>query len=44
VRSPGAAPFTIEFGALNPQGPAQYARMTGRAEILLLPSFVCEPW
>jgi hypothetical protein len=44
VRSPGAAPFTIEFGALNPQGLAQYTRVTGRAEILLLPSFVGEPW
>ena len=44
VRSPGAAPFTVEFGSLNPQGLAQYARVAGRAEILLLPSFVGEPW
>jgi hypothetical protein len=44
VRSPGAAPFTIEFGALSPHGLAQYARVIGRAEILLLPSFVGEPW
>jgi hypothetical protein len=44
VRSRGAAPFNIEFGARNPQGLAQYARLTGRAEILLLPSFVGEPW
>lgn len=44
VRSAGAAPFTIEFGALSPHGLAQYARVTGRAEILLLPSFVGEPW
>lgn len=44
VRSRGAAPFNIEFGALNPQGLAQYARLTGRPEILLLPSFVGEQW
>ena len=44
VRSPAGAPFSIDFGALSPQGPAQYARVTGRAEILLLPSFVGEPW
>jgi hypothetical protein len=44
VRAPGSAPFTIEFGALNAQGLAQYARVTGRAEILLLPSFVGEQW
>ena len=44
IRSPAAAPFDIEFGALNPQGLAQYARVMGRAEILLLPSFVGEQW
>ena len=44
VRSPGAAPFNVEFGALNPQGLARYARLTGRPEILLLPSFVGEQW
>ena len=44
VRSRSAAPFNIEFGAQNPQGLAQYARLTGRAEILLLPSFVGEQW
>ncbi len=44
VRSPAAAPFNIEFGALNPQGLAQYARITGRAEILLLPGFIGEQW
>lgn len=44
VRSPAAAPFNIDFGALSPQGPAQYARVTGRAEILLLPSFIGEQW
>lgn len=44
VRSPGAAPFTIEFGTLNAQGLAQYARVTGHPEILLLPSFAGEEW
>lgn len=44
VRAPAAAPFTIEFGAPSPHGPTQYARVTGRAEILLLPRFVGEQW
>jgi hypothetical protein len=44
VRAAGAAPFTIEFGTLIPHGLAQYARVTGRAEILLLPSFIGEQW
>lgn len=44
VRSPAAAPFSIDFGVLSPQGPAQYARVTGRGEILLLPSFIGEQW
>ena len=44
VRSRGGAPFDIEFGTLNAQGLARYARLSGRPEILLLPSFVGEPW
>jgi hypothetical protein len=44
VRAPASAPFTIEFGALNPQGLAQYARIAGRSDLLLLPGFVGEPW
>ena len=44
VRSSTAEPFSIEFGALNPQGLAQYAHVLGRPQILLLPSFVGEPW
>lgn len=44
VRAPTAPPFTIEFGALNPQGLARYARISGRVELLLLPGFVGEPW
>ena len=44
VRSSSAAPFEIDFGTLNPQGLAQYARVTGHAEILLLPGFIGEQW
>ncbi|HET8577126.1 MAG TPA: DUF4340 domain-containing protein [Methylomirabilota bacterium] len=44
VQSSARGSFTIEFGAVNPQGLAQYARVKGRNEILLLPSFVGEPW
>ncbi len=44
VSSSAGAPLTVEFGALNPQGLGQYARVKGRDEILLLPSFVGEPW
>lgn len=44
VRSSAAEPFTIDFGAPSPQGSAQYARVTGRAEILLLPRFIGEQW
>jgi hypothetical protein len=44
VRATGAPPFEIEFGALSPQGLAQYARVSGHAEVLLLPSFIGEQW
>ena len=44
VRATGAAPFTIAFGAPNPQGLAQYARVEGRAELLLLSRFVGAEW
>lgn len=44
IRATGAPPFEIEFGALSPQGLAQYARVTGHAEVLLLPSFIGEQW
>ncbi|HXJ82366.1 MAG TPA: hypothetical protein VMS64_27240 [Candidatus Methylomirabilis sp.] len=44
VRPRGAEPVTVEFGVRNPQGLAQYAHRSGRDEILLLPSFVGEPW
>jgi hypothetical protein len=44
VRTATNTPFIIEFGDVNPQGLAQYARIIGRAEIILLPRFVGEPW
>jgi hypothetical protein len=44
VRSSAAEPFNVDFGAPSPQGSAQYARVTGRAEILLLPRFIGEQW
>ena len=44
VRAGGAEPITVEFGGLNPQGLARYARVRGRSEIVLLPSFVGAPW
>jgi hypothetical protein len=43
VQGPGA-PFTVEFGAVNPQGLAQYARVAGHEEIFLLPRFVGRSW
>jgi hypothetical protein len=44
ARAAGVAPFEIEFGASSPQGSAQYARVTGRPGIVLLPSFVGAQW
>jgi hypothetical protein len=44
IRSATGEPFAVAFGALNPQGLAQYARVEGRDEVLLLPSFAGEPW
>jgi hypothetical protein len=38
------ASFTIEFGSLNAQGLAQYARVRGGDAVFLLPRFVGEPW
>ena len=37
-------PFIIEFGGLNAQGLAQYARVAGGPEIVLLPRFVGQEW
>lgn len=44
VRAADGPAFALAFGAANPQGLAQYARVPGRAEIVLLPRFVGEPW
>jgi hypothetical protein len=44
VRAGTGAPFTIEFGARNHQGLAQFARVGGAREIVLLPGFVGEAW
>ena len=44
VHGATAEPFTVQFGGTNPQGLAQYARVGGRDEIVLLPRFVGEQW
>jgi hypothetical protein len=44
VRAAGLPPFEIEFGGSNPQGLAQYARVLGRPDVVLLPSFVGASW
>lgn len=44
VQSPDAPPFSVEFGAVNPQGLAQYARVAGRDGVVLLPRFVGRSW
>jgi hypothetical protein len=44
IGSSAAPTLTIEFGGLNAQRLGQYARIRDHQEILLLPSFVGEPW
>lgn len=44
VHPSGGEPFTVQFGGPTPQGLAQYARIAGRDEILILPRFVGEQW
>lgn len=44
VRGATSAPFVIHYGAIHPQGLAQYTRIGGNAAIVLLPRFVGEPW
>ena len=44
VRTTTSPPFVIEFGDVHPQGLAQYVRISGSEDILLLPRFVSEPW
>ena len=44
ARTVSDPPFTIHFGVKNPLGLARYARVDGRAEVVLLPAFVAETW
>ena len=44
VRTATGTPLVLQFGDVNPQGLAQYARIDGSEDILLLPRFVGEPW
>jgi hypothetical protein len=37
-------PFIVHFGGANAQGLAQYVRLDGHAEVVLLPRYVGEPW
>ena len=40
----GRATFSVAFGIANPLGLARYARVGGRAEVLLLPRYVADSW
>jgi len=44
VQAADGTSFRVEFGAVNPQGLAQYARVAGRDGVVLLPRFVGRPW
>lgn len=44
VHADGADPFVVQFGAATAQGLAQYARVSGRDELFLLPRFVGAEW
>jgi hypothetical protein len=44
ARTTAGSGITIEFGGLNPLGLERYARIVGRNEILLMPSFVADAW
>jgi hypothetical protein len=44
VIASGKERFAISFGGANPIGLARYARIEGRSEVLLLPSYVAETW
>jgi hypothetical protein len=44
ARGPAIPPFVIHFGGPNPQGLAQYARVDGRNDLVLLSRFVGEAW
>ena len=40
----GGDSISVEFGGRNPLGLERYARVVGRAEILLMPGFVADAW
>ena len=40
----GRTDFSIAFGGANPLGLARYARVEGRAEVVLLPRYVADGW
>jgi hypothetical protein len=44
VAAANGAGRTIEFGGANPLGLERYARIGGKAEVMLLPSFVADAW
>jgi hypothetical protein len=44
ARRTDGAGITIEFGGANSLGLERYARVIGRAEILLMPTFVAAAW
>lgn len=44
VSGPDSSSFAISFGATNPMGLSNYARLDGSSEIALLPAFVAEEW
>lgn len=43
IEFPDQPPFAVDFGHRNPQGLARYARVAGRAQVLLLSAFVADP-
>jgi hypothetical protein len=44
VHTADADAFVVQFGSANAQGLAQYARISGRGELFLLPRFVGAEW
>ena len=40
----GGDSIAVEFGGRNPLGLERYARVVGRAQILLMPGFVADAW
>lgn len=44
VRTAGGATATMAFGNVNPLGLTQYARMEGRRDLAMLPSYVGSTW